>query len=105
MFLHSGLLICEWYDIYSLGSLNTAQLLVYLANTPVVVVQPNMCNDKKAGVGILYIRMDIYFEFVLLKWYGALMVLIRFLIRHICVCMLVSDLLKSVSYITKDIAK
>jgi hypothetical protein len=70
-----------------------------------VLVQPNMHNDRKAGVGLLYIRMDIHFEFVLLTWYGALIVLIRFLIPHICVPTLVSDLLKIVSYITKDIAK
>lgn len=104
MFLHSGQLICEWYDIYLLGFLYTAQLLVHLSNTPVVVVQANMDNDRKSGVGLLYITMYIHFKLVLLKWYSALLVLIRFLIPDINVCTPVSDLLKSVSYITKDVA-
>jgi len=103
VFSHSGLLICEWYDIYLLGFLYTAQLLLHLSNTPVVVVKANV-DDRKSGVGLLYITMDIHFKLVLLKWYSALMVLIRFLIPDICVCTPVSDLLKSVSYITKDIA-
>lgn len=104
MFSHSGLLICEWYDIYLLGFLYTAQLLLHLSNTPVVVVKANVDNDRKFGVGLLYIMMDICFKLVLLKWYSALMVLIRFFIPDICVCTPVSDLLKNLSYITKDVA-
>ena len=41
----------------------------------------------------------------MLKWYSALMVLIMFLILDICVCTPVSNLLKSVSYFIKDVAK
>jgi len=104
VFSHSGLLICEWYDVYLLGFLCTAQLLLRLSNTPVVVLKANVDNDRKSGVGLLYMMMDIRFKLALLKWYSALMVLIRFLIPDICVCTPVSDLLKSISYITKDIA-
>jgi len=104
VFSHSGLLICEWCDIYLLGFLYTAQLLLHLSNTPVVVLKANVDNDRKSGVGLLYITMDIRFKLALLKWYSALMVLIRFLIPDICVCTPVSDLLKSISGITKDVA-
>lgn len=101
MFSHSGLLICEWYDVYLLGFLYTVQLLLHLSNTPVVVLKANVDNDRKSGVGLLYITMDISFKLALLKWYSALMVLIRFFLSDICVCTPVSDLLKSISYITK----
>ena len=75
MFSRSGLLICEWYDIYLLGFLYTAQLLLHLSDTPVVVVKASM-DDRKSGVRLLYVAMDICFKLVLLNWYSALMILL-----------------------------